>query len=133
MGKNLFNEYSNLILSFQSVIRAYIKNEQNLAEHSKKYFKIQKTMLQNVEQYKASFTDVKLVYNPDERIKRYITCENTYKGMVDEVKNIEEKLIITNQLKKEVIENYKNIEYEFISAIKIVGNRVITLAELFAF
>ena len=94
---------------------------------------MQKTMLQSVELYKASFTDVKLVYNADERIKRYIACENTYKAILEEVRNIEEKLIFTNQLKKEVIENYKNIEYEFVSAIKIIGNRVITLAELFAF
>ena len=94
---------------------------------------MQKTMLQSVELYKASFTDVKLVYNADERIKRYIACENTYKAILEEVRNIEEKLIFTNQLKKEIIENYKNIEYDFVSAIKIIGNRVITLAELFAF
>lgn len=49
---------------------------------------MQRTMLQNVEMYKASFTDVKLVYNADERIKRYVACESTYKGMIEEVRNI---------------------------------------------
>jgi hypothetical protein len=42
-------------------------------------------------------------------------------------------LIVTNAIKKEIAENYKNIEYEFVSAIKIVGNRIITLAELFVY
>jgi hypothetical protein len=103
MSNNLFKNYSNLILSFQSVIRTYLKNEQILADQSKRYFKSHKLMQQNIELYKASFTDVKLIYNTDEKIKRYLACEANYKLLIEEIKMIEEKLMIVNQLKKEVI------------------------------
>jgi hypothetical protein len=40
-------------------------------------------MVQSLEIYKTSFTDVKLIYNNDEKIKRYIACETIYKNMLD--------------------------------------------------
>ena len=62
---NIFSNYSNLILDFQTIIRSYKAHEQILMELSKKYFRSHKTMIANMDYYKNSFTDVKLIYNMD--------------------------------------------------------------------
>lgn len=36
-------------------------------------------MLTSIESYKASLTDVTLIYNVEEQIKRYQACETNYK------------------------------------------------------
>lgn len=77
-----------------------MKHEQTLFDQSKRYFKNQKILLQNLENYKASFTDVKLIYNNDEKIKRYIACENIYRTMMEDLKAIDDKIAIANKFKK---------------------------------
>lgn len=47
-------------------------------------------MTSNIEAYKSSFMDVKIIYNKDEKIKRYNECVYTYK-------NLEEDLAIINK------------------------------------
>ena len=37
----------------------------------------------NIDNYKETFTDVKIIYNMDEKIKRYNVCETTYKNLQD--------------------------------------------------
>jgi hypothetical protein len=39
--------------------------------------------------YKNSFTDVKLIYNMDEKNKRYLACEQNYKSLLEELETIE--------------------------------------------
>jgi hypothetical protein len=45
-------------------------------------------MIANIEAYKSSFTDVKLIYNMDEKIKRFNACEGTYKNLLEELETI---------------------------------------------
>ncbi len=42
-------------------------------------------MVGNIESYKSSFTDVKLIYNMDEKIKRFNACEATFKNLTEEL------------------------------------------------
>ena len=46
-------------------------------------------MISNIESYKNSFTDVKLIYNMDEKNKRFNACEGTYKNLMEELEAIE--------------------------------------------
>lgn len=39
-------------------------------------------MLTAIEQYKQSFSDVNLIYNMDEKNKRYNDCEQIYKQAI---------------------------------------------------
>lgn len=78
---NIFTNYSNLILSFQGTIRSYKSHEQILCELSKKYFRTHKNMISLMESYKSSFTDVKLIYNMDEKNKRFNACEATFRSL----------------------------------------------------
>lgn len=45
-------------------------------------------MISNIESYKNSFTDVKLIYNMDEKNKRFNACEGTYKNLMEELEAI---------------------------------------------
>ena len=38
-------------------------------------------MLNAIEAYKSSFSDVALIYNNDEKVKRYNYCESLYKAI----------------------------------------------------
>jgi hypothetical protein len=38
-------------------------------------------MLAAIEAYKNSFSDVTLIYNMDEKVRRYQICENNYKAV----------------------------------------------------
>ena len=71
------------MLTFQGLIRSYKSHEQILFELSKKYFRSHKNMLTNIESYKSSFTDVKLIYNMDEKNKRFNACEGTFKNLTE--------------------------------------------------
>lgn len=60
-----------------------------------------------MEEYKNSFTDVKLIYNMQEKNKRYMACEVTYKCLLEELDIIEEKLGQLNEEKVHIISAYK--------------------------
>lgn len=57
-----------------------------------------------------SFTDVKLIYNADEKNKRFAVCENNYKTLVEELTAIEEKVAQVTAEKDDIVEAYKDIE-----------------------
>lgn len=78
---SLFTNYSNTIFSFQGYLRNYKAHEQVLMELSKKYFRTHKTMMTSIDVYKETFTDVKIIYNIDEKKKRYAICEGQYKNL----------------------------------------------------
>lgn len=42
-------------------------------------------MISNIEFYKESFTDVKLIYNMDEKNKRFTVCDSNYKNLMEEL------------------------------------------------
>lgn len=67
--------------------------ESQLIENCKKYAKFQKTLYQAIESYKIAFQDVKLIYNMEEKLKRYKSCASSYVSAIelsDEItKNIE--------------------------------------------
>jgi len=63
-----------------------------LIELSKKYFRTLKGMIASIEYYKETFTDVRVIYNMDEKIKRYTACENTFKNLQEELDTIEKKV-----------------------------------------
>jgi hypothetical protein len=41
-----------------------------------------------MESYKSSFTDVKLIYNMDEKNKRFNACEATFRNLSEELEVI---------------------------------------------
>lgn len=45
-------------------------------------------MLTSIENYKKTFTDVKMIYNKEEKNKRYCLCEATYEEMMAEYNQI---------------------------------------------
>jgi hypothetical protein len=45
-------------------------------------------MIAGIELYKEAFTDVKLIYNRGEKLRRYVSCENNYVEITEEIKNI---------------------------------------------
>lgn len=49
-------------------------------------------MMTNIDLYKSSFTDVKLIYNMDEKNRRYNNCEGVFKNLIEEIRVIEEKV-----------------------------------------
>lgn len=63
-------------------------------------------MISSMESYKNSFTDVTLIYNMDEKNKRYQTCENNYNAIVAEYKTICEKVELLNERKASICKNY---------------------------
>jgi hypothetical protein len=48
-------------------------------------------MVTYLESYKSSFTDARLIYNNEEKVKRYNLCENVYKVILEDFKLITEK------------------------------------------
>lgn len=66
-------------------------------------------MISNIESYKNSFTDVKLIYNMDEKNKRFNACEGTYKNLMEELEAIEEKLKLVNEEKQQIADSYVEI------------------------
>lgn len=89
---SLFTNFSNNIFNFQGYIRNYKAHEQVLMELSKKYYRTHKTMINSIESYKETFTDVKIIYNIQEKMKRYTICENHYKTLQEELEIIEQKV-----------------------------------------
>lgn len=71
---SLFLEYSNQVLNFQQHIRNYQSMEQIVFEMSKKYLRSFKSMSAYLDSYKSSFTDARLIYNTEEKVKRYQLC-----------------------------------------------------------
>lgn len=91
MCNSLFLEYSNVVLNFQQHIRNYQALEQIVFEMSKKYWRTFKGMVGSLDSYKSSFTDARLIYNVEEKVKRYQLCETGYKAVVEEFRGIQEK------------------------------------------
>ena len=58
---------------------------------SKRYNRNFKNMVTYLESYKSSFTDARLIYNNEEKVKRYNLCENVYKVILEDFKLITEK------------------------------------------
>jgi len=75
----ILEDFSKFMQGFQTNVRKYLESEQILQELSKKYYRSHKNMISSMDSYKNSFTDVTLIYNMDEKTKRYQTCENNYK------------------------------------------------------
>jgi len=48
--------------------------EQIVFEMSKKYLRSFKSMSAYLDSYKSSFTDARLIYNTEEKVKRYQLC-----------------------------------------------------------
>jgi len=52
--------------------------ETQLVENAKKYTKTHKMLIQSLESYKVAFQDVKLIYNLEEKVKRYKVCSSQF-------------------------------------------------------
>ena len=50
-------------------------------------------MILNIELYKESFTDVRLIYNRDEKLRRYVLCEANYSELMVEYRDISELVV----------------------------------------
>lgn len=49
-------------------------------------------MQASVESYKITFMDVKMIYNKDEKVKRYNECLYTYKNLEEDLTIISKKI-----------------------------------------
>jgi hypothetical protein len=45
-------------------------------------------MVSSIDSYKNSFTDARLIYNNEEKVKRYAVCEANFKILSDDLKCI---------------------------------------------
>lgn len=55
--------------------------ETQLVENTKKYTKTHKMLIQSLESYKVAFQDVKLIYNLEEKVKRYKVCSSQFNSV----------------------------------------------------
>jgi hypothetical protein len=85
----------------------------------------------SIDYYKETFTDVKIIYNIDEKIKRYKVCENNHKTLMEELECIDKKVEELSEEKKAIIEAYKNIDREFMLTLKAAGGKLITSTKIF--
>jgi hypothetical protein len=90
-------------------------------------------MVDNIEYYKVSFTDVKLIYNVDEKNKRFAVCEANYKTLMDELAAVEDKTAQVTAEKTEIVEAYRDIAKEFVLTLKAIGSKLIALSRSFMF
>ena len=49
-------------------------------------------MIGLIEAYKDSFTDVKLIYNAQQKSKRYAACETAYEALSEELAVLQTKM-----------------------------------------
>ena len=63
--------------------------EQIVFEMSKKYSRTFKNMVGYLDSYKGSFTDARLIYNTEEKVKRYQQCETSFKALHEDLKMIQ--------------------------------------------
>ena len=75
----ILEDFSKYLNEFQGNLRKYQEHESIAQELCKKYYRSHKNMLSAIEAYKNSLTDVTLIYNMDEKVKRYQACEVNYK------------------------------------------------------
>ena len=78
---------------------------------AKKYFRSLKTVTSSIEAYKASFSDVKLIYNNEERIRRYNICKNDYEAICNDHAHIQEKIEKMNEMKDNITKAYENLGF----------------------
>ena len=89
---SLLGNFSNRIITFQGYIRSYKAHEQILGERSKKYLRTNKEMGTKIDSYKETFTDVKIIYNIDEKNKRFNACESVHRNLQEELVNVNKKV-----------------------------------------
>ncbi len=71
--------------------------------------KLQKTYNDSLTSYKNSLSDVKLIYNKDETVKRYQQCELSFKNVISEEKIIKERADRVVVDKKQVVSNLNSL------------------------
>ena len=76
---------------------------------AKKYFRSMKTVQNSIESYKTSFSDVKLIYNNEERLKRYNTCKIDYDNICTDHSHIQEKVDKVNDMKDHICKTYDGL------------------------
>lgn len=67
-------------------------------------------MISAIQQYKNSFTDVNLIYNMDEKIKRFTVCENLYNEANLQHNLIIEKCDLLEIKKGNIFDVFKSLE-----------------------
>ena len=88
-------------------------------------------MRENIEIYKESFVDIKVIYNMPEKEKRYRACEATYEALTGERAAIEETVGALNECKKTLASNYRHLEEELALALRTLGNKIIFFIDAF--
>ena len=83
-------------------------------------------MTASLDSYKSSFTDARLIYNIEEKVKRYQLCESSYKAVVEELKGIQEKCDKLTEKKVAIRDNFIAIENEMKKTIKVIATKSIT-------
>ena len=81
-----------------------------MIENCKKYFGTFKDMMNNIEAYKNSFIDVKVIYNTEEKLKIYGECLQNYKRLVELSKLIQIKVGDLNGKKESLRECYEILQ-----------------------
>ena len=102
----IFHDFSKVVLNFQTSMRKYQEYEQVIGQLSKKYYRTHKSMLTSIDAYKSSFSDVNIIYNLDEKLKRYNVCEKTFKTIEEEYESINKKLEGLTNKKMDIIKYY---------------------------
>ena len=83
-------------------------------------------MLGAIELYKDSFSDVNLIYNLDEKVKRYENCQSTYRITEGLFKGMGEKCGELLEKKKGVSTQYNRLLEEFEKGIKAIADNAIS-------
>ena len=89
-------------------------------------------MSSNVEAYKSSFMDVKIIYNRDERIKRYNECVYTYKNLEEDLAIINRKVEELNKDRAGLVERYLILERQLTNFTSSFATKYIDELKKFA-
>jgi hypothetical protein len=99
----ILDEFAKCIQGLQTDVRKYAENEQILQELGKKYLRSHKNMMNAIEAYKSSLTNVNLIYNTDEKLRRYHTCETSFKLVEADHTTLLDKVDALNKRKAGII------------------------------
>ena len=78
LGNLFVEDFFMLVEELERKCQEYGRNEEETVEEGLAYFKLYRGMMEAIDAYKNSFMDVKIIYNTDEKVKRYCECQKTY-------------------------------------------------------
>ena len=103
-------DFFMLVEGLERRCQQYMKAEGELVDECGRYFKLYRGMMAAIDSYKNSFMDVRIIYNTDEKVKRYNECQRTYLQLQHDKTVIEDRVKAMNVGRDELATHYSKLE-----------------------